>query len=91
LNLVRQLQIPFSTVGPVTQPETRSSAQTLASGVQGLLGDRHRRKGEQHESVLDRSKGLWGGVATILWIIAAICVIGGIVTLILGAVLSASS
>jgi hypothetical protein len=28
-----------------------------------------------------------GGVATILWIIAVICVIGGIVTLIRGAVL----
>lgn len=29
-----------------------------------------------------------GGVTTILWVIAAICVIGGIVTLLRGAILS---
>jgi len=33
------------------------------------------------------AKGCSGGVSTILWIIAAICVIGGIVTLLRGAVL----
>jgi hypothetical protein len=37
--------------------------------------------------VLIAARDCGGGVATILWIIASLCVIGGIVTLIRGAVL----
>ena len=37
--------------------------------------------------VVIAAKDCGGGVSTILWIIAAICVIGGIVTLFRGAVL----
>jgi hypothetical protein len=52
-----------------------------------VSANRLRRKGEQPGSGLNRSEDCGGGVATILWIIAALCVIGGIVTLIRGAVL----
>ncbi len=45
------------------------------------------RKGVAME-LLIAAKTCGGGATTILWIIAAICVIGGIVTLVRGAILS---
>jgi hypothetical protein len=45
------------------------------------------RKGGAME-LLIAARSCGGGVTTILWIIAAICVIGGIVTLVRGAILS---